>query len=435
MLTHSVRELLDMSEGLISRKIFLSEEVYRLELERVFAKCWLFLGHESQIGEPGDYITNYMGEDPVIVGRDSQGRIHAFLNSCRHRGMKVCRTDFGNAAFFRCSYHGWTYSNAGKLIGVPFHKEAYYGELRPEQWGLLEVPRVKSYGGLIFGCWDEGAISLDEYLGDVRWYLDIFLERPLGGLEVIPGRQTYVIAANWKIPADNAGGDNYHVPYSHGSLAQLGLPRHNPVGYQSAATVPVYTVAFDHGHALAGGVATEGQRYRADLSLAEPMGPEVVEYVKQCQRRLEDRLTPNQAAVYALPTGNIFPNFTFTNFSALRPIGLYLWHPKGAQKMEPWQWCAVDRKAPQSVKDLVRIEFSRGQSPAGLVGQDDTENFEQVTEATRGVMGQQLDFNYQMGCGHEGDIEVAGCPGRFGPYYSEHCQRNFYGYWAKLMNR
>lgn len=431
--TSPITEFVNLKEGLVSRQIFFSEEIYKRELERIFARCWLFLGHDSQLPNPGDYLTNYMGEDPVILVRDSGGRIRAFLNSCRHRGMKVCRTDAGNVAAFRCSFHGWTYGNDGKLIGVPYHKEAYGGELDRERWGLLEVPRLASYGGLIFGCWDEAAVGLDDYLGDLRWYLDVLLERPLGGLEVIPGQQRYVIAANWKIAAENFTGDTYHLPYSHGSLfalQKLGMRAINPVSYQFGDQL--YSVAFEHAHGLSG-VAIADQRYEADRALAAEMGPEVVEYVEENHRRLRERLSPEQARVYALPFGNVFPSFSFNNFSALRPVGLYLWHPKGPQKLESWQWCAVDRDAPKAVKEIVRVDFARIQAVTGLAAQDDSENFEQVTEATRGVVGQRLDFIYQMGLGHEGEVQVQGFPGRFGRYFSEHSQRNFYRHWAELM--
>jgi phenylpropionate dioxygenase-like ring-hydroxylating dioxygenase large terminal subunit len=427
----SLEKLMNLKAGIVSRTIFFSEEIYRRELECVFARCWLYLGHESQIPQPGDYITNYMGEDPVIVCRDARGRIQAFLNSCRHRGMKVCRADGGNASFFRCSFHGWTYSNEGQLIGVPYHKEGYFGELEREQWGLKKVSRVASYGGFIFGCWDESATNLDEYLGDLRWYLDILLERPLGGLEVIPGQQRYVIAANWKIAGENFAGDTYHLPYSHGSIYRLPARRINPVTWDSGT--PMYSVALDHGHGVTQ-IAANGERYRADLDLAREMGPDVVEYVEEGHRRLQERVSPRQVDVYALAFGNVFPNFSFNVFSALRPLGLYLWHPKGPGKLEAWQWCAVDRQAPKAVKDLMRVDFTRTQAVSGLASQDDSENFEQVTEATRGIVGQTLDFNYQMGLGHEGEMQIDGCPGRFGAYYSELCQRNFYSYWAELMD-
>jgi phenylpropionate dioxygenase-like ring-hydroxylating dioxygenase large terminal subunit len=327
-----------------------------------------------------------------------------------------------------CSYHGWSYSNEGKLIGVPYYREGYYGELEREKWGLYEAPKVESYGGLIFGNWDEGAESLGEYLGELRWYLDVMLERPLGGLEVLGGKQKYVAMGNWKIAADNFAGDDYHVPYAHGSGIKL-RARATSVRVSEER---MNTIAFSHGHGI-GEVALQEERYRADLEMARPLGSEVVEYVEESYRRLKEKLSERQARVFALGHGNVFPNFSFNDFSSLRQTGFYLWHPKGPDKMEVWQWCAVDRAAPKIIKERSRLDFSRGQSATGFFGQDDSENFEQVTEATRGFIAQQRHFNYQMGLGHEGEVKAEGFPGCFGPHLSEHCQRNFYRYWADLV--
>jgi phenylpropionate dioxygenase-like ring-hydroxylating dioxygenase large terminal subunit len=123
-----VAGLVDSRAGLISRRIFIEPEIYERELERIFARCWLFLRHESQIPRPGDFLTTSMGEDPVVVMRDSAGRVRAFLNVCGHRGNRLCRADDGNAATFTCAYHSWTYRNDGRLVGVPYLKEAYHGE-------------------------------------------------------------------------------------------------------------------------------------------------------------------------------------------------------------------------------------------------------------------------------------------------------------------
>ncbi|HET9922798.1 MAG TPA: Rieske 2Fe-2S domain-containing protein, partial [Methylomirabilota bacterium] len=130
-----VGRLVDVEQGIVSREIFVNDEIYRQELERIFARAWLFLGHESQIPRPGDYFVSSMGEESVILCRDRAGRIHVFLNSCRHRGMKVCRYDEGNTVEFMCPYHGWSYGTDGALVGVPFARDAYGNDLDRARWG------------------------------------------------------------------------------------------------------------------------------------------------------------------------------------------------------------------------------------------------------------------------------------------------------------
>src|SRR6516225_5230439 len=146
--------LVDADRGLISRRIFIEQEIYQRELERIFARCWLFLCHESQIPRPGDFFTTWMGEDPVLVVRDGSGRVRAFLNVCRHRGNRLCRANDGNAASFTCAYHGWTYRNDGRLVGVPYLKEAYHDKLDRGRWGLVPVAQLDSHRGLFFATFD-----------------------------------------------------------------------------------------------------------------------------------------------------------------------------------------------------------------------------------------------------------------------------------------
>ena len=131
-----VKGLVDADRGLVSRRIFYEDEIYEQELENIFARCWLFLCHESQVPNPGDFLTTYMGEDPVLVWRDSRGEVNAYLNQCRHRGNRLCRADAGNASAFTCAYHGWAYGNDGKLLAVPSMSDGYFGELETERWGL-----------------------------------------------------------------------------------------------------------------------------------------------------------------------------------------------------------------------------------------------------------------------------------------------------------
>src|SRR5437764_1651947 len=149
-----LEKLVDLERGEVSRRIYSDEAIYQQEMERIFARCWLFLGHESQIPRSGDYLTTYMGEDPVILWRDPGGQPRAFLNTCRHRGNRLCLYERGNASSFTCGYHGWTYNAEGKLTGVPYHAEAYLDDLDRARWGLIEPPKLTSYGGMFFSCWD-----------------------------------------------------------------------------------------------------------------------------------------------------------------------------------------------------------------------------------------------------------------------------------------
>src|SRR5947207_15392379 len=167
------RGLVDLATAQISREIFVNDDIYAEELERVFACAWLFVGHESQISNPGDFVSSCMGEEAVVLCRDRAGEVHVFLNSCRHRGMKVCRYDEGNTAVFTCPYHGWSYGTDGRLVGVPFLREAYHSTLDRAQWGLVEVAQLCRYKGTVWGTWDPAAPSFFDYLGDFRRYVDV----------------------------------------------------------------------------------------------------------------------------------------------------------------------------------------------------------------------------------------------------------------------
>ncbi len=217
--------LVDLKAGQISREIFVNEAIYQEELERVFARAWLFVGHESQIPNPGDFAVSGMGEESVILCRDRAGEVHVFLNSCRHRGMKVCRYDEGNTAVFTCPYHGWSYGTDGRLVGVPYFREAYHSTLDRAQWGLVEVAQLCRYKKTVWATWDAAAPSFFDYLGDFRRYLDLTLDGwdgSDGGSEVLGGVQKWLIPCNWKFPAENFSGDSYHN-ISHRSVDLVGI--------------------------------------------------------------------------------------------------------------------------------------------------------------------------------------------------------------------
>src|SRR2546423_14307852 len=151
--------LADVRRGMVPAFVYSDAEIFELEKRRVFGRAWVFLAHESEIPEPGDYVVRRIVDDSFIVVRDEDGRVRVLFNMCVHRGMQVCRSELGNASHFRCPYHAWTYKNTGELTGVPFHEDAYGGgaRLRPAGGGLPPAPRGGTHPGLIFSSPAPGA--------------------------------------------------------------------------------------------------------------------------------------------------------------------------------------------------------------------------------------------------------------------------------------
>src|SRR5713226_6232926 len=108
---------------MLPARVFNDADIHELEKERIFSRTWMFLAHESEIAKPGDYVQRYIADDSFIVARDETMAIRVLFNACRHRGTLLCRAEMGNAPYFRCSYHGWTYKNTGELLSVPHHQE------------------------------------------------------------------------------------------------------------------------------------------------------------------------------------------------------------------------------------------------------------------------------------------------------------------------
>ena len=163
-------------EDRVHRRIYTDEAIFRDEMRKIFGAVWVYLAHESQIPENDDFVTSKLGLRPIIVVRDSAGRIRALYNRCTHRGSTVCRVQKGSAKAFQCPYHGWSYFNSGKLSGVPW-PDGYADDFSDSKFNLAQVPRVRSYRGFIFGTLNPDAPSLEDYLGGVRGPLDEWLDR------------------------------------------------------------------------------------------------------------------------------------------------------------------------------------------------------------------------------------------------------------------
>ncbi len=327
--TSPLKSLVNLDTGTVSREIFVSQSLYDREQEQLFARAWLFVGHESQIPNPGDYFSSCMGEESVILTRDRDRCIHVFLNTCRHRGMKVCRYDEGNTSVFTCPYHGWSFATNGELVGVPHYQSAYRGKLDVSQWGLIEVAQLANYKGTIWATWDPEAPPFEAYLGGMSVYLDEILDHRdgrSGGSEVLGGVVKWTMPCNWKFAAENFQGDGYHN-ISHRSVDLTGI---GPSGKGRRDDERVRTRRFnvsfpDLGH----GAHPSLQRKDAPYTPTFRQAPEVEAYFKHCYEERQRRL--GERARLLGMTGTVFPNMSILS---RQPRSIAIWQPRGPMKTE-----------------------------------------------------------------------------------------------------
>ncbi len=430
---------ISLERGEVDRRIFSDDEIFELEMEQIFGRAWLFLCHESQIPDPGDFFQSVMGRDNVLVVRQHDGGVRAMLNTCPHRGNAVCRAEEGNARSFLCTYHGWSFGIDGTLKGVPGFKNFYGGELDKSEHGLPPVAQVTSYKGFVFGTHDPTAPPLEEYLGTTgRLGLDLLACR--GDMEVVPGIQKFVLDCNWKFAVDNLF-DWYHPQLTHASAfvpsvrramsgrvaapsADAPLIDMSGVEQQDGselelATAAISNTAFDnvvvigeYGHAIGGPTAaSRGNEelppgWRAAAGVADVLGP---------------------AGKDVAGHPNIFPTSWITT-----TMQLSLRIPRTRSITEIWWFSFVPRELPPEFRKLVVRIQNHVFGPAGLLEQEDGENWNQSTLQTRGLASRRTKHHLLMGLGRGKVIKEHGLA-RIETLTNEHAQLWTYHAWAQWM--
>jgi phenylpropionate dioxygenase-like ring-hydroxylating dioxygenase large terminal subunit len=198
----------------VHRSLYTSPDIFRMEMRRIFGRAWVYLGHESEIANAGDYVTRHIGTQGVIVTRGNDGEVHVIPNRCSHRGVTLCSFDSGNARGGHiCPYHGWSFSASGKLKAVS-HKVNYEGVLANEDYDLTPV-RTESYRGFLFGCLEDEAMPLVDYLGHMTTTIDDLVDRsPTGRVTCDPYVLRHFYRANWKMTFENLN-DTIHPGFAH----------------------------------------------------------------------------------------------------------------------------------------------------------------------------------------------------------------------------
>ena len=425
----------NVEKGEVPAGIFGNADVYARELRKIFARCWVFLGHESEIPNPKDYVQRKIGEDSFILARDLDGSIRVLLNACKHRGVQVCRADSGSASRFICPYHGWTYSLKGELVGAPLWSKAL-GDMPKAENGLLKAAQVDSYRGLIFATLDASAPPLEEYLGGMKWYLDLIFGLDTAGMEVLAPPQRVVLEANWKSGAENFAGDDYHVGTLHRAAMEGGA---FPVPFEE--NMNGYHIAASPGHSLSLSMAS---------SVDEP-GPKFFGFpediVAGFDRSGEREQLHGLAQRGRVMVANVFPNFSIvvaplTDDPSLPTTGMVsvrVWQPMGPDKIELWNWFIGFKAMSDEQKErLYRVALGSF-SVGGLFEMDDTDPWITIARNGMSVAAETLGMtlNYKMGLpgvGVAAPVDDFPGPGRVvAPRFDEGVQRNLYSFYAAMM--
>jgi phenylpropionate dioxygenase-like ring-hydroxylating dioxygenase large terminal subunit len=416
----------DPRDPRISRRIYSDPEVFELETERLLARAWCFLGHESEVPEPGAYVARELGREHVILIRGEDGVVRAFLNSCRHRGMRICRADRDRVRYMRCPYHGWTYNSNGELVRA-FAEELYEpSRMVKSELGLIPVAQVDSFHGMIFGTWAADAAPLRDFLGDMGWYLETLVGRSAEGMEVVGTPQVWQIETNWKFSVDNFTGDPYHLATAHGSIAQLGLMPDDPmVGHAG------HTINAGNGHQLLiKPNINEETRYYA---LPQP--------IRDNMARDPDKVRSELMRNSWFNVGTVFPNLSYLQTDVQADpetpstpfLNFRLWQPVSLTQTAVWSWLLMEKDAPEEFRERSYATYIRTFGPAGIYEQDDAEIWEECTRVNRGRVAQRHSLYHGMGLHLAPDPEFPG-PGRaYDGTYNEITQLAYYDEWLKWL--
>ncbi|GAA4343286.1 benzoate 1,2-dioxygenase large subunit [Pigmentiphaga soli] len=373
----------------VHRDVYTDPEIFELEQRFIFERSWSFLCLESQLPKAFDFVTAHIGRVPVVVTRGEDMRLRAFLNACRHKGAQLLLQEQGSRRSIACPYHGWSYDTQGRNIAIKARDTGHYGPaFDAAGHDLLPLARLASYKGLVFGCLDPGVPALEDFLGDMKFFIDLYMDQGPDGMEAVPGRAVYTYRGNWKLQMDN-GMDYYHLTSTHSSFLDVQAKRRRGEGNQAARQFDWAkresqqggTFLFRHGHAL--------NWLRQPEAEKRPIWP----VIDEIRARVGE-----QRAQWMLNLKNcvVFPNMQIADATSLL---LRTFRPISAGETEMRVYCLAPRGESPERRAWRLRQFEDFFNPSGFATPDDTVVYEDCQSGYHaGGSGGPGLFDYTQGC-------------------------------------
>ncbi|WP_127781714.1 aromatic ring-hydroxylating dioxygenase subunit alpha [Rhodococcus sp. X156] len=357
----------------VHRSAYRENAVFNRERNEIWGHTWLYLGHETEIPEAGDFKTRTLGGRPLIFVRDRHGTVQAYLNACPHRGTILCREPEGRAKNFQCFYHAWTFKNSGELAALPDSDAYPQDSAFVESLSLRTVPRLGIHEGFVFVAFDEQVPDLLEHLGKAADVMSMTASIGPSGMTTVPGVQRYSVKGNWKLAVENAM-DGYHFAPTHNTF--VGYLRETGFAVNDDAQ---YAHDLGDGHGLA---VLTGHNGRIGMIWEPRFGEREKIRTEAKRKELVARLGAERAAAVADSSKIlfVFPNLLLFDLEALTIRQLEPVEP-GVTDVRAWQ--LVERDEPDDVRALRLKTMASFVGPGGLATPDDIEAYEAVQ---RGVV-------------------------------------------------
>ncbi|ATN32293.1 Rieske (2Fe-2S) protein [Rhizobium sp. ACO-34A] len=405
-------------EAKVATAMYEDPDLFKEEMERIFRRTWVWVAHTSEVPDKGSFKLSNVGLEPVIVVRDRKGEIHVMVNRCRHRAATVCEVKKGKTSSFQCPYHGWGYGLDGSLRGLPY-PEQYGEDFNKEQHGLQRL-RTESYAGMIFATFNDDIEPLEEFLGPVRKWIDLFMKQGGGFPIKVLGEHQFTVPMNWKVQLENTT-DAYHFPVVHKSFMQS-LDGETEEIFKFLDTGKGFVEDLGNGHSV---MVMIPELIDLDENLDDPIPQRFQELAQELR---DDGYPEDQVRKIVRAVGgagfnlNLFPNVSFSLafFRVLTPVNV---------ERTDIRHIAIGMDGGPAAANRARLRLHEHfQGPMGFGSPDDAEVWERVQRGTKG--GDSLPILVNRGLVDE----QQGADGPRGHISAETGMRAAYKMWKRMMS-